>query len=207
MVKVSAPALSIDASGTLANSMVFSKWKGRNYVRSHVMPSQPRTGSQVGVRAMFKFLSKHWTNVATVDRATWDALAKAASTSPFNQYMKANQARWRNFLAPSEAHPAAEASTAPSAPTGVATAGVRQISLALTHGANAANFGMMIFRGTAAPTPAFSNCVQVVAVNGAGDATWVDTPLEPGTYHYKAIGFMKDGKIGTASADIQGTVT
>jgi len=31
MVKLNAPLMSLDASGTVANSITFAKWKGRNY--------------------------------------------------------------------------------------------------------------------------------------------------------------------------------
>lgn len=206
MVRVYAPALSIDASGSLAGAMVFSKWKGRNYVRSHVNPAQPRTGPQVGVRAMFKFLAQTWTTIASVDQATWDARAKEAAVSSFNAMMSYNQARWRNFLTPSQAFPATEASAAPSACTGVATVGIRQLSLAITHGAVICDNGIAIFRAAAAPTPAFSNCIAVIDATAGGDGLYVDTPLDPGTYHYKTIAFNTDGKQGAASADFSGTV-
>ena len=49
MVKVAAPMLSLEASGTIANSMTFSKWKGRPYVRTRVTPALP--GPQDSTRA------------------------------------------------------------------------------------------------------------------------------------------------------------
>jgi hypothetical protein len=187
--------------------MVFSKWKGRNYVRSHTNPAQPRTGSQVGVRAMFKFLSKCWTAMSALNKASWDTLAKQMNVSAFNAFQSVNQKRWRNFLTPSKNSAIANAATAPSAPTLTATAAVRQITIAATHGTNAPDFGYTIFRSlTTGFTSAFSNCVQVVGVDGAGDGSWVDTPLDPGTYYYKAVPFMADGKVGTTSTQATATV-
>jgi hypothetical protein len=207
MVKVYGPALSVDASGTLANTMVFSKWKGRNYVRSHVNPAQPRTGAQVGVRAMFKFLSQQWASMTTGNKATWLALAKQHNVSEFNASTSFNQKRWRNYLCPTEASPPALASTAPSAPTLAVTAGVRQLTVAITHGATAPSWGYLIARYlVTGGTPAFSNTIAVIPIVSGGSASFVDTPLKSGTYFYKVTGFNTDAVMGTASTEATGTV-
>ncbi|KKL03779.1 hypothetical protein LCGC14_2622690, partial [marine sediment metagenome] len=96
MVKVNAPAMSLDASGSLAGALTFSKWKGRNYVRQLVRPSNPRSGGQVGVRAMFKFLSQIWAGLAPADKTSWEDRADDKVISPFNAFMGYNQFRWRN---------------------------------------------------------------------------------------------------------------
>jgi len=46
MAKVTSPLMSIDASGSIASTIVFSKWKGRNYVRQLVVPANPRSAGQ-----------------------------------------------------------------------------------------------------------------------------------------------------------------
>lgn len=51
MSKVSGPLMSMDASGKLADAIVFSKWKGRNYVRQLVIPYNPQSASQQETRA------------------------------------------------------------------------------------------------------------------------------------------------------------
>jgi hypothetical protein len=207
MVKVNGPALSVDASGTLADTMVFSKWKGRNYVRSHVKPSQPRSGPQVGVRAMFKFLSKEWAGLTTILKATWLTTSKATNISEFNAFTSFNQKLWRNFLTPSKSHARALISTAPTAPTLAGTVGVRQVSIAITKGANVADWGYTIHRFLITATaPAFSNCIAVVQKVGAGVDTFVDTPLAPGIYFWKVIGFMADGVVGAISTELTATV-
>lgn len=208
MVRVSAPALSLDASGTLAGAMVFSKWKGRNYVRSHVIPANPKTGPQIGVRSMFKFLSQYWTSQSALNKATWLLRAAENSVSEFNAYVSYNQFRWRNFLGPSKAFPAAEVATAPTAPTATAVAGVRQITLTITKGANAPDWGYMIFRSpTTTFTPAFSNCVATIQIIAGGNGLYVDTPLVAGAYFYMIKGFMADGKLGSISTEYTATVT
>lgn len=208
MVKVSAPALSLDASGSLAGTLVFSKWKGRNYVRTLVKPSNPKSGGQVGVRSMFKFLSQIWAGLSDANKATWDDRADDMVASAFNAFMSYNQKRWRDFDTPSKEDPALEAATAPSGCTGVATPDVRSMTVAVTHGVNVADWGIAIFRtlGTGF-TCAFSNCIAVVEADGAGDCTYIDSPLTADTYYYNTIGFMDDGTEGAVGTEFNGTVT
>lgn len=51
MAKVTSPLMSLDASGSIAGALTFSKWKGRNYVRQLVTPANPQTSGQQEVRA------------------------------------------------------------------------------------------------------------------------------------------------------------
>jgi len=207
MVKVYAPALSIDASGTLAKSMVFSKWKGRHYVRSHVNPAQPRTGPQVGVRAMFSFLAKQWASLSALNKASWDVLAKQFNVSPFNASTHVNQARWRNFLSPSKNSAIAGVSGAPTIATQALTVGVRQVTVAITKGGTPPTWGYTIHRYLVTGTvPAFSNCVHVAPIDGSSNATWVDTPLAAGVYFYKVHPFNDDGVKGVTSVESTCTV-
>lgn len=50
MAKVTGPLFSVDASGRYAGSLVFAKWKGRNYVRQLVIPSNPMSADQETAR-------------------------------------------------------------------------------------------------------------------------------------------------------------
>ncbi len=103
MVKVFGPAMSLDASGSLANTITFSKWKGRNYVRERVIPSNPKSGAQTGRRAMFKFLTQNWAALGAGPQATWQTLADELVASPFNAYVKFNMQNWHNFISPTKA--------------------------------------------------------------------------------------------------------
>lgn len=58
MAKVSGPLMSLDASGKVGGTVVFSKWKGRNYVRQLVTPANPDTSGQKGVRSILGTLAK-----------------------------------------------------------------------------------------------------------------------------------------------------
>lgn len=208
MVKVNAPAMSLDASGSLGGALVFSKWKGRPYVRTLVKPSNPKSALQVSVRAMFAFLSQQWASQSTADQATWSDIADSLVASEFNAYMSKNQASWRNFLPPTQAYPAAQAGAVGSTPTWSATAGVRQITLSNAWSAANQNWGLIIFRALASGfTPGISNAIAVILNEGTAAATYVDTPLDPDTYYYNAIGFTDDGVLGSAIGEVSATVT
>lgn len=207
MVKVAAPCLSLGASGALGGAIVFSTWKGRPYVRELVKPANPKSGGQVGVRSMFKFLAQRWTDVPSGKQASWEDRADDKVISPFNAYMGYNQSRWRNFKAPSLADPALEEAAQPAAPTTTPTDGVRQISLSIADGAPAPDCGYIIHRsGTTGFTPAFATCIAVINWDSGGTTVYIDTPLAPGTYYYRIQGFMDDGIIGTLEAEITDTV-
>lgn len=208
MVKVYAPCLSLDASGTLADSITFTKWKGRNVARQRVIPSNPQSASQTGMRAMFGWLSKIWASLTTAEKATWEDRAKADNISEFNAMVGYCQDRWRRFLFPAAEDPADETGTAPSAATVTPTAGIRQVKLSIVDGANAPDYGYAIFRSTTTGfTPGYDNCVAVVDWDDSGTTEYVDAPLTPDTYYYKVIGFLKSGLKGATSTEADATPT
>jgi len=50
MAKVTGPLMSLDASGTVGNTITFSKWNGKNYVRHRVIPQNRKTDAQASSR-------------------------------------------------------------------------------------------------------------------------------------------------------------
>ena len=125
MVKLNGPLFSMDARGKLADALVFSIWKGRNYARALVTPSNPQSGPQTGMRSMMKFLSQEWTNLDAAEKADWLTRAQQTVISNFNAYVSFNMLRWRSYLNPSKLTPATETGTAPDAPTTTPTGGIR----------------------------------------------------------------------------------
>lgn len=51
MAKLKAPLMSLGASGALGKALVFFGWKGLDCVREYVVPSNPKTASQVTQRS------------------------------------------------------------------------------------------------------------------------------------------------------------
>ena len=125
MVKLAGPMMSLDASGTVANTVTFSKWKGRPYVRMRVIPSNPKSGGQVGMRSMSRFLTQIWASLTAGNKATWEERATAAAISPFNAFLSFNQFRWRNFLGVTKEFPEVETAVGGTMGTLSAAAGVR----------------------------------------------------------------------------------
>lgn len=207
MVKVSGPAFSLDASGTLGSTLVYSKWKGRNYIRSHVVPSNPKSGGQVGMRSMFSFLAKAWTTLSAGEQATWETRAAQLVASEFNAFMSYNQFRWRNFTAPSKDDPAAAVDTAAVLGALSLTLGVRSITV--TQAVTTANdgWGILIFRS---PTTTFDttydNLIAIGTVSGTDDVVYVDSPLDPGDYFYDTREFTEDGQMSAETGEETETV-
>lgn len=207
MVKVSGPMMSMAATGKLAGTIVFSKWKGRPYVRSLVRPSNPKSGGQVGVRGMFKYLAQNWTNVSAGNKATWEARAEQKVVSPFNAFMSLNQARFRDFTPPTEADPAAESASPDTAATISAALGVRSITITCVPAAANANWGGAFFRSlSSSVVPSFDNLIGVVLDPGGDDLIWIDTPLVPDTYYYMNKMFTSDGLWVANSNEVDETV-
>ena len=208
MVKLNGPMFSIDASGKLADAIVFAKWKGRNYARSLVTPSNPKSGGQVGMRTMLRFLSQKWAALDAAAKSSWDTRADAAVISPFNAYVGYNMARWRNFSGPSQDDPATAAGTVGTLANQAATAGVRQITLDVDVSVLGDNWGVAIFRDVSSSfTTAWTNHVQSILADSAASFLWVDTPLAAGTYYYNFRAFTDEGLLGAETVEVNATVT
>lgn len=208
MVKLQAPCLSLQASGSIAGSLVFSSWKGRAYCRSLVKPSNPKSGGQVGIRSMFRWLSQQWAALSDVDKATWEDRADQKVVSPFNAYVSLGQYRWADFLAPSTMDPPAVAMTPPTDGAGAATAGVRSITVEQAITTASDGWGVLFFRALApAFTTAFDNLIGVGLIVGTADVVWVDSPLDPDTYYYNMRSFTEDGQLGPEIGEVNAIVT
>jgi hypothetical protein len=96
MAKVNGPLMSMDASGAFANTIVFSKWKGRNYVRQYVIPTYSNTTEQGNVRSLYRDASLAWKGGLTVGgvainsayKTAYNVAASSQSISGFNLFIK-----------------------------------------------------------------------------------------------------------------------
>lgn len=87
MAKPTAPLLSFGASGTVAKTAVFSKWKGRPYVRQHVIPGNPRSTEQTTTRTTFANAGAIWKASPSLFQAPWDLFAKGQVLTGRNAFM------------------------------------------------------------------------------------------------------------------------
>lgn len=207
MVRVQAPMMSLEASGSIAGALVFSKWKGRPYVRELVKPSNPRSGGQVGIRSMLRFLSQDWQNLSTVKKATWLDRANAKVISTFNAYVGYNVYRWRDFLGPTDSDPEATTDTPPTLGAGSAAAGVRSITVTQPITTPADGWGVAFFRSpTGTFTSTFDKLRYIGKIVSTADVNFVDSPLAPGTYYYEMRSFTMDGQMSAATAEVNAVV-
>lgn len=87
MARVKAPLFSLEASGSLKKTIVYSQWKGRNYVREHTVPFNPETEKQVNLRTAFALVVKAWQDEEETYKEEWDEFAKIFQMSGFNSYV------------------------------------------------------------------------------------------------------------------------
>lgn len=199
MATVKGPLFSLDASGSIGGSVVFAKWKGRNYCRRHAVPANPKSVLQVGTRAMLRFLSQQWDGLTDGEKATWDVPAAPNNISPFNAYIGYNMSRWALFQYPTQSYPAAEANVAATFDTPVCTAQTKSVLTGFTVNPLQQNWGAAIFRKIdGAPGESRAECVRIIPAASAAAFTWTDIEVVVGTdYYYDATPFSDDGVKGT----------
>src|SRR3954464_4305815 len=92
MARVVAPLLSFGASGAIGKSQVYSKWKGRPYARRYIIPSNPNTTAQQGVRGVFGFLNDLWKYLPGSALSAWQLYAEGSQITARNGWLKQNVA-------------------------------------------------------------------------------------------------------------------
>jgi hypothetical protein len=199
--------MSFDASGSIAGAVVFSKWRGRNYVRRHAVPSNPRSVAQMAARAIIAFLGADWKNLAANLQATWAAGAESLKISAFNEFIRINARNWRDQMTPSQATPAAIAQS-PTTISSISTnVSGRQVAVEVTIAATTNQWGVAICRSlTSSFSPTPSNVIGIVKATST-TITFVDGPLVPDTYYYNAFAFTKDGVTGNIGTEDEAVVT
>lgn len=88
MARVKGPLFSFEASGSLKKTITFSQWKGRNYVRTHTIPLNPQTATQVNVRTAITLLVAQWKTEIVGYQTEWNTFGKTLNLSGFNAYVK-----------------------------------------------------------------------------------------------------------------------
>ena len=89
MAKVTGPFMSIDSSGTAFGALTASIWKGRNYIRDHVRPTNPKTNGQDAQRYLFADAVSEWHGLYDATKEQWALAARECSPpiSGFNYWV------------------------------------------------------------------------------------------------------------------------
>jgi hypothetical protein len=93
MAKWKSPLFS-DIRNKLGDNVVFGMWKGRPYMRSYVVPSNPQTDGQMSYRFLLDSIVSYWqTNIKpTPAKVTaWNTEALKTLVSGYNLFVKTGQ--------------------------------------------------------------------------------------------------------------------
>lgn len=206
MARLTAPLMSLDASGSVAGALTFAKWKGRNYVRQLVQPANPRSATQVSVRAMMAFLSQAWGQMTDPQKASWATLADAGNYSTFNAYVRENQRRWTQQSYPIN-QPSQSALTPPTLGVLTATGGVGiiDVSQAIT---SADDMWGVVFTASLSTgyTPGRSN-TRLIRYGTTTPVAGTMLNVPAGEWFVRAAGITPDGQVTVFVAEQSATVT
>jgi len=89
MAKVVMPLLSAEASGKIADTMVYFYWKGRNVVRRWVVPTNPRSAGQKLIRTNMAAMGKNLKAIVTTG-ADVAIVTLIRAVTPANQIWNAH---------------------------------------------------------------------------------------------------------------------
>jgi len=91
MAKLTGPLMSLDARGSIAQTITFSGWKGLKIARQRVIPANPNTADQQAQRGKMTTLVGYWHSdgYTAADKSAYDLWASTFSTpqSGFNAFI------------------------------------------------------------------------------------------------------------------------
>jgi hypothetical protein len=206
MATTQGPLMSLDASGTIAKSLTFAHWRGRKYVRQWVMPTNPNTPLQQGMRAMMQFLTTYWALFTAPQKAEWEAEGTGDNITGLNAFVRTNQTRvrqneWPVFL------PSSVAGAEEAAPANVTVVpGPGSLTVTWTDSVGANDWATLIFLGTTiGPDVLVQYLVRCVR---KGVMTATITGLITGQeYTIILAGVEKGGTLGAPAEEETGTPT
>lgn len=91
MARVQYSPLIVGASGKVKDT-VFSRWKGRAYIRARVIPSNPQTVDQMAVRDSMSRTVSLWQTLDALIKTAWGVYASPYSLSGYNSFVSKNRA-------------------------------------------------------------------------------------------------------------------
>jgi len=91
MVRATGPFFSLDARGTLGDVLTGSFWRGVNYIRTRVIPHNPKSVQQLAVRSVLTDGVSKWRfgKISSLHQNYWNTYARGLSESGFNRFMRA----------------------------------------------------------------------------------------------------------------------
>jgi len=179
-------------------------------VQKKRIPHNPKSAPQIALRCLVDFVSTHWWEVTEEEKSIWveAAIAHEPYMGLYPYYLHQNLTRFIAFLGPericgdhSYFTPIAIASHSFASGPGFAT-------VVFTPAASTNIYGIVILRSLAEITdPSWRDAIKIIGTKTAEPVSYCDTPLRPGTYHYRAAAFTTDGAMGTVYPDFTVSVS
>jgi len=132
MAKPTAPLLSFGASGAIGKTMVYGSWRGRQYVRRHVVPANPQSAEQTITRNAFTFMQNVYKFAPSLMTDVWTAAARGKALTARNAFTKGSLGAIRGEADLDNLVLSGGAFGGPPPATVVATPGAGQLSVAIT---------------------------------------------------------------------------
>jgi len=89
MARITFSPLMVDARGSVSDT-VFSVWKGIHYIRSRIVPHNPKSDDQIAQRDALSHTLTLWQSVKSWSKAVWDTYATGYPLSGYNRYVQDN---------------------------------------------------------------------------------------------------------------------
>jgi len=181
MARVKFSPLITSASGHVQDT-VFSRWKGRPYIRSLVVPANPNTAAQQIQRNRMAAAVACWQAVSVALAAAWDAYGSPYSLSGFNSWCSANIMRMAIADVPlpqaMPPDPKAEPITTFTAVAGA----LNEITVGWAAGTwQAADTGHILFLKETGAT--YYPTIQLVATRAMNLGGYISAALTPGAVY------------------------
>ncbi len=100
MVVTTGPCMSLEARGTLNDTITYAVLGRTCYAKSYFKPANPKSAAQIGVRTGTKFITSLWQQLSDVMKAPFEAMGQSDNLSPYHAFLKLNTRRWSSHGLP-----------------------------------------------------------------------------------------------------------
>ena len=205
MAKVIGPFMSLDASGTLAGTITAAKWKGRNYLRQRVIPSNPQTAAQTGVRSSFAGSVALWKANQVALASAFDTLAKQKNIPAFSAFTGFTQQQYSKGFAAANSPSPTNAAPSNNDTSLAATVEGKYIAITWTDNTDEDAWASNIYmKLTTDPTGLWTELIGVVPI---GTEKLTIGPVAAGTYKIVIGSVSENGGMHAVSASVSAVVS
>lgn len=194
MVKLQGPLHAALASGTIARSVTFGRYRQRPWARRRASPPARPSALQASHRAMVRFLRTQWPKLPADARATWSDHYLARQLTPYHAYQSENLHRWRNFKPPSIYYPAPENDLFPFSLVSKAQTGPGYADCVISTFLVRDAWGIVLFHHPETTfEPSLGTVAAVYPHPPYGYKAYTDSQLQRGLWYWQSRAFTFGG--------------